>query len=91
MKKLKKSLKQDKIFRQKFSKEQSSFAEIDASVVLARNLILQVEELQKKLHYESKNYLDLGLEVCKDVILNPLKFNNSLANNETSQFIKQIY
>lgn len=33
----------------------------------------------------------MGIEVCKDDILNPMKFSASFSNKETSLFVEQIY
>eukprot|EP00347_Sterkiella_histriomuscorum_P009136 403342382 len=91
LKKLKKQMKRDKTFKQKFSKEKDNFHEIDESIELADILKKKIKEVQKQLFNESQRLLDSGIELCKDEVLNPLKFQNSFYNKETEEFVKLIF
>ncbi|CDW79328.1 UNKNOWN [Stylonychia lemnae] len=91
LKKLKKQMKREKTIKQKFSKEKTTYNEIEESIELANILKTKIKEIQKRLYHESQKLLDLGIEICKDETANPLKFTASFSNKESQVFVKQIY
>ena len=84
-------MKRDKTFKIKFTKEKNEFKEIDDSIELADILKKKIKVIQKQLFEESQRLLDEAIDVCKDDVANPLKFQNAFSNYETEQFVKEIY
>ena len=35
--------------------------------------------------------MDLGIHVCKDDVVNPLRLNNNFSNSDTKEFVSTIY
>ena len=84
-------MKKDKQFKIKFSKEKNTFNEIDESIKLCEKLTNKIESIQRLLFAESTSLMDLGIHVCKDDVVNPLRLNSNFSNSDTKEFVKTIY